>query len=158
MPAWPGTAVTNGGRPARQTPPRPEANTDVERTIDLILGADMPPPAETIVWSTRRLRRFITEWAPKIKGAAKELLPTDDPRGVAAEMAADEATYRVNYLGPGDGLESAFTYCRSLASIVRELRGHQQNLWQIASDPRPGIPGSRPTPGADTSRARKSAA
>lgn len=135
MPVWPGTAMPHAGR--RGAPPtlRPEAEADIESTAGLILTASMPPPAEIMEASAAELRRFINEWAPWIKGAARESLPVDDPRRVAAERAADEATYRARCTGPGDGLASAFTYCRSLALITRELLAHRRKLGLAGADP-----------------------
>ncbi|MEU5129105.1 DUF6415 family natural product biosynthesis protein [Streptomyces mobaraensis] len=114
----------------RGAPPtlRPEAEADIESTAGLILTASMPPPAEIMEAAAAELRRFVNEWAPWIKGAARESLPVGNPRRVAAERAADEATYRARCTGPGDGLESAFGYCRSLAAITRELLGHRRTL------------------------------
>ncbi|MBZ4322935.1 DUF6415 family natural product biosynthesis protein [Streptomyces huiliensis] len=114
---------------------RAEAEAEIESTAGLILTASMPPPAEIMEASAAELRRFINEWAPWIKGTARESLPVEDPRRVAAERAADEATYRARCTGPGDGLESAFSYCRSLALITRELLAHRRRLGLTGADP-----------------------
>ncbi|MGK5640803.1 DUF6415 family natural product biosynthesis protein [Streptomyces sp. URMC 126] len=114
---------------------RSEAEAEIESVAGLILTASMPPPSEIMEATAAELRRFINEWAPWIKATARESLPVDDPRRVAAEGAADEATYRARCTGPGDGLESAFGYCRSLALITRELLGHRRTLDRTAADP-----------------------
>ncbi|MGI5340240.1 DUF6415 family natural product biosynthesis protein [Streptomyces sp. CA-181903] len=104
MPVWPGTAMPpNGGRRAAPPTLRPEAEAEIESVAGLVLTATMPPPAEIMEASAAELRRFINEWAPWIKGAARESLPVDDARRVAAERAADEATYRARCTGPGTG-------------------------------------------------------
>lgn len=161
MPVWPGTAMTDPGHPPTA---RPEDGAEIERVTALILAASASPPAETLESATAKLRRFIGEWAPWIKVGARQSLPVDDPRRVAAERAADEATYRARCAGPGDGLESAFTYCRSLALISRELLAHGRTSGQpsaphlrvtaralicrrpqevlLISPSRPGTPGS----------------
>ncbi|WP_171172481.1 DUF6415 family natural product biosynthesis protein [Streptomyces sp. I05A-00742] len=135
MPVWPGTAMPHAGsRPAL----RPEAEAEVESITQMILAATVPPPTEIMEASTGELRRFIGEWAPWIKGAARQSLPADDPLRLAAERSADEATYRARCTGPGDGLESAFTYCRSLALITRELLEHGRKLGRPSEDADPG--------------------
>ncbi|MBH1933918.1 NUDIX hydrolase [Streptomyces sp. AV19] len=134
MPVWPGTAMSNGG--GRAAPALdPEAEAEIERVIGLVLAATAPPPAETLESATAKLRRFIGDWASWVKVTARQSLPVDDPRRVAAERAADEATYRARCADPGDGLESAFTYCRSLALIVRELMGHRRGFARPTEPP-----------------------
>ncbi|KNB51081.1 DUF6415 family natural product biosynthesis protein [Streptomyces caatingaensis] len=127
MPVWPGTAMTDPGHPPAARP-EAAAEAEVERVTAVILTATAPPTAEVMESATAALRRFIGDWAPWVKVTARTSLPVDDPRRVAAEKAADEATYRARCTGPGHGLESAYTYCRSLALITRELRGHRQKL------------------------------
>ncbi|MGA5134429.1 DUF6415 family natural product biosynthesis protein [Streptomyces olivoreticuli] len=127
-----------------------DADADIERVTALILDASVSPAYEVVASSTLKLRSHIDEWAPQVKYAAKILLPVDDPRRTAAMKAADEAIYRAKQLSAGDGLESAFTYCRSLARIVRELRGHRQELDEVA-DPAPG-PGGHPADGDPVAR------
>ncbi|WP_372409846.1 DUF6415 family natural product biosynthesis protein [Streptomyces luteireticuli] len=135
MPVWPGTAMPSGGsHPA----PGPDAEAEIERVTDLILAATAPPPAGTLESATAALRRFIGERAPWTKVTARQSLAVDDPLRVAAERAADEATYRARCAGPGIGLESAFTYGRSLALISRELLAHGRTLTQSAP-PRPRV-------------------
>ncbi|MCC2280578.1 DUF6415 family natural product biosynthesis protein [Streptomyces sp. ET3-23] len=104
----------------------------IESVIALILGAVTSPPAGAVDTATLKLRRFIDTMASRVKGTARELLREDDPRRVAAEKDANEAIYRAKCVGPGDGLESAFTYCRSLATIAQDLRHHAKVLDQVA--------------------------
>ncbi|MCD9145474.1 DUF6415 family natural product biosynthesis protein [Streptomyces albireticuli] len=128
-----------------------DADADIERVTTVILDAADPPEYGVMASSALRLRRHIDEEAPRVKNTAKDLLRVDDPRRVAVEKSADEAIYRAQELSLGDGLDSAFTYCRSLARIVRELRGHRQKLDQLPDSasrlgghPADGDPSARP--------------
>ncbi|MGW1196612.1 DUF6415 family natural product biosynthesis protein [Streptomyces sp. NPDC002536] len=131
--------MPNGGRLVPVPSLRRNEDQQIERVTALILDATVSPPAGVVNASTLKLRRFIDTMAPRVKGTAHELLREDDPRRIAAARVADEATYRAKCLGPGDGLESAFTYCRSLATIVTELRSHWKKLDQsVGTEPGPG--------------------
>ncbi|MBH1933444.1 hypothetical protein I5Q34_03935 [Streptomyces sp. AV19] len=136
MPVWPGTAMTNGGRTGPLPPPRPRGtdDADIVALAESLLGAPahILPPMGKVSSATVLLRRHIRTASDAVRVAAAELLPRDDPRRVAAEKAVDEGLHRVERVGPGDGLRSAFGYARSLAQSARELRGHLQKLALIA--------------------------
>ncbi|MFI2077566.1 DUF6415 family natural product biosynthesis protein [Streptomyces triculaminicus] len=142
MPAWPGTPVTSGGTPSPHV--RANGDEDIHRVTELVLSVAVPPPAEQLDSFTVRLRRFIDVRAPRIRVTAADL-PIGNPRRVAAEKAAEEAEYRVRYVQPGSGLQSAFAYCKALARSAQELIGHQQKLALAASANRAqGVSHGRP--------------
>ncbi|GAA0435248.1 DUF6415 family natural product biosynthesis protein [Streptomyces luteireticuli] len=129
MPVWPGTGMTHGGRRAEAA-----CDADIVALADSLLGAPahIMPPMGKVSSATVLLRRYILTASGAVRAGAAELLPRDDPRRVAAEKAVDEALHRVERVGPGDGLRSAFGYARSLAQSARELRGHLQKLALVA--------------------------
>ncbi|MGW1077190.1 DUF6415 family natural product biosynthesis protein [Streptomyces sp. NPDC002537] len=125
-----------GGHLDAQPQPVRSRDAETEHIIGLVLGASSSPPAGVVEASTLRLRRCVDTLAPRVKHDAQELLLPGDPRRAAVEEAADEAVHRARNVGPGCGLESAFTYCRSLARSVRELRDLQRALARIRDDGR----------------------
>ncbi|WKK22807.1 DUF6415 family natural product biosynthesis protein [Streptomyces olivoreticuli] len=126
MPVWPGTAVTTAGPP---TPPRAEGDDGIEWAIRAILDAPshISPPMGRVSSSTVVLRAYIKKTAQEVRETASAL-PVDDPRRAAAESSAAEGLHRVNELGPGSGLRSAFDYARGLALSAKALRDHRAEL------------------------------
>ncbi|GHF26782.1 hypothetical protein GCM10010218_04630 [Streptomyces mashuensis] len=137
MPLFPRTAKCDPARfaplPARLGP---TTDPEIRAVIDLVVNATVSPPAGQVLALTLKLRRFLHERVPRIREVADRLLPVDDPRRLAAEKCADEATYRVWYVKPAGGLEAEFRYCLGLARIAEELLDHQCRLAQgTASQP-----------------------
>ncbi|MFI1800580.1 DUF6415 family natural product biosynthesis protein [Streptomyces sp. NPDC020379] len=126
MPVCPGTAVTPVGRPDSH---HPDGDDLIRSVIRTILGAPshISPPVGSVSSSTVILRAYIKETAVAVQAAAGAL-PASDPRREPAERSAAEALHRVNALGPGSGLRSAFDHARGLALAAQELRDQRELL------------------------------